>query len=146
MLGSMADSWQHGEYRISTDPLLLDIPSIHAYLSSSAYWAMGRPMEVVQRSIQNSLNFGLYRDARQIGFARVVTDFATFAWLADVFVLPEFRGEGLGKWLIETVVNYPRLAGLRRWILATRDAHGLYGQYGFTPLSAPQTFMERFNG
>ncbi|MGD0362944.1 MAG: GNAT family N-acetyltransferase [Bryobacteraceae bacterium] len=142
----MAETWQRGEYTINTDPARLDIPMIHAYLSGSAYWAMGRPLEMVRRSIENSLPFGVYRDSRQIGFARVVTDYATFAWLADVFVLPEFRGQGIGKWLIGVVVEHPRLPGLRRWILATRDAHGLYAQHGFTPLDAPTRFMERFAG
>jgi len=108
---------------------------------------MGRPLEVVHRSIENSLSFGVYKGSEQIGFARVVTDYATFAWLADVFVLPEFRGQGLGKWLIGViVVDHPRLLGLRRWILGTKDAHGLYAQYGFTPLQAPERFMERFAG
>jgi GNAT superfamily N-acetyltransferase len=142
----MADEWHRSEYVISTDPARLDIAMIHTYLSGSAYWAMGRPLEVVRRSIENSLPFGLYEGPTQIGFARVVTDYATFAWLADVFVLPEFRGRGLGKWLISVVVDHPRLPGLRRWILATKDAHGLYAQSGFTPLHAPERFMERFAG
>ena len=142
----MTGECQRGEYAISTDPARLDIAMIHAYLSGSAYWAMGRPLDVVRRSIDNSLPFGIYKGTAQIGFARVVTDYATFAWLADVFVLPEFRGQGLGKWLIEVVAGHPRLQGLRRWILATKDAHGLYAQYGFTPLSAPERFMERFGG
>jgi len=115
-------------------------------LSTSAYWAMGRPLDVVRRSIEHSLCFGMYRGDMQIGFARVVTDYATFAWLADVFVLPEFRGRGLGKWLLEVISGHHRLQGLRRWLLATKDAHGLYAQYGFTPLSAPHRFMERFAG
>ena len=132
----MADEWHRGEYVISTDSARLDIAAIHGYLSGSAYWAMGRPLEVVRRSIENSLSFGVYKGGAQIGFARVVTDYATFAWLADVFVLPEFRGLGIGKWLIGVIVDHPRLPGLRRWVLATKDAHGLYAQYGFTPLSA----------
>lgn len=142
----MADEWHRGEYAISTNPARLDIALIHQYLSASAYWAMGRPLDVVRRSIQNSLPFGVYKGGAQIGFARVVTDYATFAWLADVFVLPEHRGQGIGKWLIATVVEHPRLPGLRRWVLATKDAHGLYAQQGFTPLSAPERFMERFTG
>jgi GNAT superfamily N-acetyltransferase len=142
----MADEWHRGEYVISTDSARLDIAAIHGYLSGSAYWAMGRPLEVVRRSIENSLSFGVYKGGAQIGFARVVTDYATFAWLADVFVLPEFRGLGIGKWLIGVIVDHPRLPGLRRWVLATKDAHGLYAQYGFTPLSAPERFMERFSG
>jgi GNAT superfamily N-acetyltransferase len=146
MLFFMADEWHNGEYIISTDPARLDVAMIHAYLSNSAYWAMGRPLDMVGRSIENSLNFGIYKGPQQIGFARVVTDYATFAWLADVFVLPEFRGQGVGKWLIGVIADHPRLPGLRRWILATKDAHGLYAQYGFTPLHAPERFMERFAG
>jgi len=142
----MSDEWHSGQYLICTDPARLDIAMIHGYLSSSAYWAMGRPLDVVRRSIENSLPFGVYKGQVQIGFARVVTDYATFAWLADVFVLPEFRGQGLGKWLIGVIVDHPRLAGLRRSILATKDAHGLNAQYGFTPLDAPGRFMERFAG
>ncbi len=138
------EEWPRGEYVISTDPARLDIALIHGYLSGSAYWAMGRPLDVVRRSIENSLAFGVYRTTAQIGFARVVTDYATFAWLADVFVLPEFRGQGIGKWLMGVIAAHARLQGLRRWILATKDAHGLYAQYGFTPLAAPERFMERF--
>lgn len=133
-----------GEYSISTDPTRLDIGLIHDYLSSSSYWATGRPLELVRRSIENSLSFGLYHAARQAGFARVVTDYATFAWLADVFVLPEFQGQGLGKWLMSEIVEHPQLQGLRRWVLTTKDAHGLYAQFGFTPLQMTERFMERF--
>ena len=134
--------WTRGEYTISTDPALLGLDVIHQFLTSS-YWAAGVPREVVQRSIEHSLPFGLYKRARQIGFARVVTDYATFAYLADVFVIDEFRGEGLGKWLIEVVMTHPELAGLRRWMLATRDAHGLYRKSGFTELSQPERWMEK---
>jgi GNAT superfamily N-acetyltransferase len=140
----MTDEWRRGEYLIGTDPARLDIAMIHGYLSTSAYWAMGRSLEVVRRSIENSLPFGVYKGSVQIGFARVVTDYATFAWLADVFVLPEFRGHGIGKWLIGVIVDHPRLPELRRWILATKDAHSLYAQHGFNPLQAPERFMERF--
>ncbi|HTT63517.1 MAG TPA: GNAT family N-acetyltransferase [Bryobacteraceae bacterium] len=142
----MADAWQRGAYEISTDPARLDIAMLHQYLSGSAYWALGRPLDVVRRSIENSLPFGVYQGSAQIGFARVVTDYATFAWLADVFLLPGHRGQGIGKWLISVIVNHPRLPGLRRWILVTRDAHGLYSPYGFRPLDAPERFMERFAG
>ena len=142
----MADEWHKGEYAISTDPARLDLGMIHQYLSGSAYWALGRPLDMVRLSIENSLPFGVYQGNAQIGFARVVTDYATFAYLADVFVLPEHRGQGIGKWLIGVIVDHPRLPGLRRWVLATKDAHGLYAQYGFTPLSAPERFMERFVG
>lgn len=137
----MAQEWRRGQYRISTDQTQLDIKMIHGFLSESSYWAAGRSIETVQRSIEHSLAFGVYRDARQAGFARVVTDRATFAWLADVFVLDEFRGHGLGKWLVEVVLAHPELQGLRRWILATRDAHELYRKFGFTEISEPQLWM-----
>lgn len=131
------------EYVISTDPARLDVSLIHTFLSQSSYWAQNRSLERVILSIENSLNFGLYHDERQIGFARIVTDYATFAWLADVFIIEDYRGHGLGKWLIETVVGHPALQVLRRWVLATRDAHGLYGQFGFVELRQPHSWMER---
>lgn len=139
----MLREWRRDDYLISTDPDLLDIEFIHQFLSTNAYWALGRSLETVTRAIDNSLNFGLYKSDSQIGFARVVTDYATFAWLADVFVLPEHRGSGLGKWLVETVTSVEELKGLRRWLLATRDAHDLYRQFGFYNLSEPNRWMER---
>jgi GNAT superfamily N-acetyltransferase len=134
----------HAGYEISTDKTRLDPAAIHAYLSRS-YWSPGIPREVVDRAIANSLCFGLY-DAHktQIGFARVVTDTATFAYLADVYVLENHQGKGLGKWLIKTIVSHPSLTSLRRFLLATRDAHTLYEKYGFQPLSRPERFMEIF--
>ena len=138
----MTREWRRGEYLISTDRSLLDPQVIHGYLSTS-YWAAGVPEEVVGRSIENSFNFGVYRDEEQVGFARVVTDRATFAYLADVFVLEAHRGQGLGKWLVEVVLSHPDLQGLRRWMLATRDAHDLYRRYAFTELARPAIFMER---
>jgi GNAT superfamily N-acetyltransferase len=138
----MTRGWRRGEYLISTDRSLLDLGVVHGYLSAS-YWAAGVPEEVVRRSIENSLNFGVYRDAEQVGFARVVTDHATFAYLADVFVLEAHRGRGLGKWLVEVVLSHPDLQELRRWMLATRDAHELYRKYGFAELGRPGIFMER---
>jgi GNAT superfamily N-acetyltransferase len=128
---------RQGDFLISTDPCLLDVGLIHDFLANRSYWATRRPLEVVQRSLENSLCFGLYERGRQVGFARVVTDRATFAWLCDVFVLEEYRGRGLAKWLIESVMNHPDLRGLRRVLLGTRDAHGLYRRYGFTPLADP---------
>ncbi len=127
---------------ISTDDARLDLDVIHGYLSRSSYWAEGIPRELVARSLRHSLNFGLYEDARQVGFARVVTDRATYAYLADVFVLESHRGHGLSKLLMEAVMNHPDLQGLRRFTLATKDAHGLYRQFGFQTLSAPERFME----
>ena len=135
---------RRGDFVISTDPALLDVPLIHDYLSNQSYWAAGRPLEVVRRSIENSLCFGVYTAGRQAGFTRVVTDRATFAWLCDVFVLPPYRGRSLSKWLLECVVNHPDLQGVRRFLLATRDAHDLYQRYGFTTLADPERFMEIF--
>lgn len=137
------ESWQKGEFEISTDRQRLDREMIHDFLSRESYWAQGRSLEVVNRGIENSLNFGIYRGPQQIGFARVVTDYATFAWLADVFVLEEYRGQGLGKWLIEVIVAHPRLQGFRRWALATKDAHELYRNFGFNGLMRPERWMER---
>jgi GNAT superfamily N-acetyltransferase len=131
-------------YEIDTDAARLELDVIHGFLTRS-HWASGIPLAVVRRSIANSLAFGLYRDGRQIGFARVVTDRATFAYLADVFVLPEARGKGLGRWLVATVLRHPELQGLRRWLLGTRDAQGLYEQCGFRAPPPPFVFMERLD-
>jgi GNAT superfamily N-acetyltransferase len=138
----MVQQWNRGEYLISTDPARLDLEIIHTFLDNS-YWAKGRTVEVVKRSIENSLPFGVYMGERQIGFARVITDYATFAWLADVLVLEEFRGQGLGKWLVEVILSHPELQGFRRWVLATKDAHELYRPFGFDALRRPERWMER---
>jgi GNAT superfamily N-acetyltransferase len=130
-----------GEISISTDPSRLDLDLIRDYLARS-YWAKGISRETVERSIAGSLCFGLFEGARQIGFARVITDRATFAYLADVFILEEFRGRGLGKRLMETIRAHPDLRNLRRWMLVTRDAHGLYEKFGFRPLANPERVME----
>jgi uncharacterized damage-inducible protein DinB/GNAT superfamily N-acetyltransferase len=135
---------RRGDLLVSTDPALLDLPLIHDFLSNRSYWAAGRPLEVVRRSLDKSLCFGLYEGRRQVGLARVVTDRATFAWLCDVFVVEAYRGRGLSKWLIECVLGQPALQGLRRFLLATRDAHGLYGRFGFAPLAEPARFLEVF--
>jgi GNAT superfamily N-acetyltransferase len=135
---------RRGDFLVSTDPALLDLAFIHDFLAHRSYWAAGRPLEVVRRSIDHSLCFGLYAQGRQVGFARVVTDRATFAWLCDVFVLEQYRGQGLGKWLVGCVLGHPALRGLRRVLLGTRDAHGLYARYGFTPLADPSRFLEVF--
>ena len=137
--------WQRGNYVISTDNTRLDVSVIYDFLSNDSYWAQGRSLELVKRSLENSLNFGLFDGDSQIGFARVVTDYATFAWLADVFVVDERRGEGLAIWLMEVVTTHPRLQGLRRWVLATRDAHELYRKFGFNELSEPARWMERYD-
>ena len=130
-----------GAYSISTDPGLLDRPLILAFLSRS-YWAGGIPRETVDRSIENALCFGVYEEGSQVGFARVVTDRATFAYLADVFVLESHRGRGLAVWLMEAIRSHPDLQGLRRWILMTRDAHGLYEKSGFRTIEDPRRCME----
>jgi len=130
---------------ISTDPQKLDLDAICDMLSR-AYWAKRRSRELIARTLQHSLVFGVYDGVRQVGLARIISDYSTFAWLCDVFILEEYRGRDLGKWLIETVLAHPDLQGLRRFLLATNDAHGLYAQYGFTPLSNPESWMEKFNG
>lgn len=128
-------------FTISTDPARLDIDAICDFLTR-AYWAAGRPRERTERAISNSLVFGLYDDGKQIGLARVVSDYAVFAYLCDVFIHEEYRAHGLGKWLIETAMSHPDLQGLRRWTLATRDAHELYRQFGWNDLQSPDKWME----
>jgi len=129
-------------FLISTDRSLLDLDVIHGFLTN-CYWAKGIPREVVQRSIEHSLCFGIYDGTGlQVGFARVVSDFATVAYLGDVFVLESHRGRGLSKWIMECIMQHPALQNLRRWILLTRDAHGLYAQFGFTPVKSPERYME----
>lgn len=130
------------EFRVSTDPATLDVDVIHKFLSEEAYWCLGIPRETVESAIENSLCFGGYVGDDQVAFARVVTDFATFGYLADVFVLPSHRGKGYSKLLIKTVMEHPRLQGLRRFYLVTRDAHGLYEQFGFSPPKKPGGAME----
>ncbi len=136
-----ATQWRRGAYFICTDRSRLNVELVHEFLKNS-YWASGIPDEIVRRSVENSLAFGVYTGGEQVGFARVVTDYATFAYLADVFVLEAHRGRGLAKWMIEVITSHPRLQGLRRWMLATRDAHELYRRYGFTELERPEIFME----
>lgn len=135
--------WKNGEFTISTDENRLQIDAIQKFLSEESYWAKERTKEQTETAIKNSLPFGVYKGENQIGFARVVTDFATFAYLGDVFISEEFRAQGLSKWLMEVIINHPDLQGFRRWILATRDAHTLYEKYGFTALRFPERWMER---
>jgi GNAT superfamily N-acetyltransferase len=123
--------WHRDGYTISTDPARLDLDAIHRYLSQEAYWSLGIPRETMERSFAGALCFGLYRDDEQAGFARVVTDRAVFAYMGDVFVLEEHKGQGLGKWLVETLLSHPDLQGLRTFILGTHDAHTLYERFGF---------------
>ena len=138
----MITEWQRGDYRISTEKSRLNLDVIHKFLDSS-YWAPGRSVETIQRSIENSISFGIYKGHEQIGFARVITDYATFAWIADVFVLEQHRGQGLSKWLMEVIITHPELQGFRRWVLATKDAHELYRKFGFHELRLPERWMER---
>lgn len=133
-------TYRQGDYEISTDPARLDLGVIHGFLAGS-YWAKGVPLGVVERSVEHSLCYGVYHESGQVGFARVITDYATFAYLADVFVVEAHRGRGLSKWLVATILAHPELQGLRVWMLATRDAHGLYARFGFAPLDSPDRVM-----
>ena len=134
--------YRRDDFLISTDRARLNLDVVHGFLTT-CYWAKGISREVVARSIEHSLCFGIYESGAQVGFARVVSDFATFAYVGDVFVVESHRGLGLSKWLMECIVQHPELQNLRRWILTTRDAHGLYSQSGFTRVKAPERFMER---
>lgn len=140
---SGANEWRRGEFVVSTDPEKIDLARTHAFLSKESYWAAGISLQTVRRSIENSLVFGLYLREEQIGFARVITDLATFGYLADVFVIEPFRRQGFSKWLLEIILNHPDLRGFRRWMLATRDAHELYRGFGFAELENPSRWMER---
>jgi len=134
--------WERPPYRISDDPRAVDVAVVHEFLRGS-YWARGIPRETVVRGIDHSLPFSLFLGERQVGFARVVTDRATFAYLADVFVVEDQRGRGLAAWLVGTILAHPELSGLRRWLLVTRDAHGLYRKFGFTDVADPTRFLTR---
>ena len=136
--------WRRGDDLVTTDPARVDFDVVYGFLSR-AYWCEGIPRETVRRSIEHAIPFMLFADGRAAGFARVVTDRATVAYIGDVFVLPEFRGRKLSVWLMECVVAHPDLQGLRRWILLTRDAHGLYAKFGFSSLAAPERWMERWD-
>lgn len=138
----MHQEYRRDEFQISTDPARLDVNAVHAFLSATD-WARGVAIEVVTRSLHHSLSFGVYDGERQIGLARVITDRATFGYIADVYILQPYRGRGLAKWLMECVLEHPDLQTARRLVLATRDAHGLYAPFGFRPLKAPEDHMER---
>jgi GNAT superfamily N-acetyltransferase len=131
------------EFTISTEKQRLNLDVIHKFLSEDSYWARERSIEQTKTAIENSICFGLYDGDKQIGFARVVSDKATFAYIGDVFVLNEYRGRGLSKWLMQVIVDHPELQGLRRWVLATKDAHGLYEQFEFAQLRYPERWMEK---
>jgi len=136
--------FERSPYIVSTDRIKLDLPLIFDFLANRSYWGKGRSFQTVERSVQNSLCFGLYENGRQIGFARVVTDQVTFAWLCDVFILESHRSRGLGKWLVECVVEHPALKTIRRIMLATKDAHELYRKYGgFSDLEEAECWMQR---
>jgi len=132
-------------FKISTDKELLDLVKIHDYLSNISYWSKGISKEKVERSIENSMCFGVYKDGKQVGLARVITDKAIFAYLCDVFILDEYRGNGLSKWLLQTILAHSELQGLKRWSLATLDAHGLYTQFGFSSISKIENWMEIYS-
>jgi GNAT superfamily N-acetyltransferase len=145
------ESWRRERFLISTDPALLDARTVHSFLAGDAYWSRGIPLGVVERALANSISFGVYDTdveredglPAQIGLARVISDRATFAYLSDVFILHAYRGRGLSKWLMEVILAHPDLQGLRRWMLLTADAHGLYRQFGFTDPAQPERVMER---
>lgn len=134
---------RRGPLLLSTERARIDRAAVHRFLSEHSYWAAGVPREIVDRAIDHSLCVGVYKNDEQLAFSRAVTDRSTFAYVADVFVLPGFRGDGLGKWMMDALLRHPQLQGLRRWLLATRDAHGLYSQFGFVPLANPTRLMER---
>lgn len=134
--------FQKGEFIISTDKSRLDIEMIHRFLSNDAYWSKNIPKSVVERSIGNAFCFGVYLGNQQVGFAKVITDYATIAYLGDVFILPEWRGRGLSVWLMETIMGHPELQGLRRWILLTSDAHRLYEKFGWKQIEDPTKWMD----
>jgi GNAT superfamily N-acetyltransferase len=133
-----------GEYVVSSDPARIDLDVVHGYLRES-YWAAGMPLELLRRAIEGSITFGVYHGDRQAGFARVITDAATYAYLSDVFILEEFRGRGLSTFLMDVIMAHPALQGLRRFALSTRDAHGLYARYGFAPLAQADRHLEIFH-
>jgi GNAT superfamily N-acetyltransferase len=134
-----------GDFYITTDKTKLDVDAIHDFLSTKAYWCLNIPKNKIVTAIENSLCFGVYHNEKQIGFARIISDFSTIAYLGDVYVLEEYRGQGLSKWLMDTIMNHPDLQDLRRWILLTGDAHGLYRQFGWTAISDASKWMELHN-
>jgi N-acetylglutamate synthase-like GNAT family acetyltransferase len=136
------NEWKKDDYSISTDKSKIDLNTVHDFLTHS-YWSENISKDVVKKSIDNSLCFAVYHHENLIGFARVISDFATFAYLADVFILPDQRGKGLSKWLMQVIMDHPDLQGLRRFTLATRDAHGLYAQFGFTSFDRPERWMHK---
>ena len=140
------DAFLKKGFKISTDKSLIDFEVVYKYLNGDSYWANGIQAEKLRKAVENSMCFGVYdRENNQVGFARVITDQATFAYICDLFILPGFRGLGLSKWLVQSILGHPELQGLRRWSLATADAHGLYNQFGFTQITRPEVWMEIFS-
>ena len=133
----------NSDYTLSTDLEKIDLNMVHDYLSNHAYWSLNIPFETLMKAVKNSLNFGVFYKGKQVGYARVISDHATIAYLGDVFILPEHRGKGLSKWLMETMTHHPQLQGLRRWILLTKDAHELYKKYGWNEIAVPARWMEK---
>jgi GNAT superfamily N-acetyltransferase len=133
---------QKGDFQLSTDPTKLDLKVVHHFLSTDSYWSKGIPYETVQQASEHSLCFGVYHHHDQVGYARVISDYTSIAYLADVFILPDYRGQGLAKWLTQSIRAHPNLQGLRRWILLTRDAHSLYEQSGWSHIAQPELWME----
>ena len=138
------DTFLKKGFTISTDSNLIDFDAVYNYLCNESYWAKGIPVDTLKRAVAGSMCFGIYKENRQAGFARVVTDKATFAYICDVFIFADFRHLGLSKWLMQTIRRHPELQGLRRWSLATADAHSLYAQFDFKPISRPDSWMEIF--
>ena len=134
--------WTRDGFELSTDPARMDLDTVHGFITQS-YWGQGRSRETMRLAMANAICFGIFRDGLQVAFARVVTDRAVFAYLADVFVAPAWRGQGLSKWLLEAVEAHPELKGIKRFLLATKDAQGLYAKYGFTVIAEPKVYMER---
>ena len=141
---SMAEQWRRDDYLLTTDPDAIDAGTVHAFLRQTR-WARGIPLEVVQRALAHSLCFGLLGEQELVGFARVITDYATFAYVTDVFIVPAFRGQGLATWMMTCIVAHPELQDLRRWCLVTRDAHGVYARVGFERTAIPERWMERLD-
>ncbi len=131
------------DYLISTDFAKLDLAKVHQFLSQESYWSQNIPFETVKKAAENSLAFGVYYQGKQVGYARIISDYTTIAYLGDVFIVPEHRGKGLSKWLMETINAHPDLQGLRRWVLLTRDAHELYKQFGWSEIANPASWMEK---
>lgn len=142
-MGDQPQEWTRGSLLVSTDRSRIDLDMVHGFLRDS-YWAAGMPRELLRRAIEHSLAFGVYDGAKQVGFGRVITDCATYAYLSDVFIVEAYRGRGLSKWMMECILAHPDLQGLRRFSLFTRDASGLYEQYGFGPARSPSVYLERY--